>query len=123
MTADEYEGTLGFVATASWERVGREVVAGELSESRAEVEDAFRDIERTLRSGEAVDADQVRDARMELNRAYRVLERYVATTSDDVEPWELPPDIPTGRLWDLTDHPKAEGVDPREYLPEEAADE
>jgi len=86
---------LACTMTASWERVGREVVAGELFESRAEIGDEFHDIETALRNGEEIDADQIRDARMALNRAYRILEHYVATTTtDDVEPWELPPDIP-----------------------------
>jgi len=114
---------IGFTTTTSWERVGREVVAGELFESRGGVRDEFHDIETALRSGEEIDADQIRDARMALNRAYRILEHYVATTTDGVEPWELPPDIPMGRFREPTNHPKADGVDPREYFSEEGDDE
>lgn len=112
--------------THQWERAGRQLLAGELGEARCQVSDAVRDLEETLRAGDDVDAGQVREARRALNRAHRALEQYVATTTDDVEPWERPPDIPMCRLWELTNHPKAEGVDPRAYVDDgglEAADE
>ena len=89
---------LAFVASASWEDVARNAVAGELVEARYDVSDALADVERRLRSGEELDEKLVRDARREMNQARRVLERHVATVVDETEPWAGPlPSIPIGR--------------------------
>jgi len=54
-----------------------------------------------------------------LNRARERVENEVAPVAG-VEPWgDPPPRIPMGVLWELTDHPKAEGVDPWEYVDED----
>lgn len=98
----ECEGGLPFATDASWERVGREAVAGELSESRYAVDEEFRTLEAALRAGEEIDARQVRDARVALNRAHNILEMYVATTTEGTRAWGHPaPDIPVGRLREL----------------------
>ena len=103
------DGGLGFVASASWECVGRKAVAGELYEARQVIDDEFWPLEEALRRGEEIDAAQVRDARMALNRAHRVLEEYVATTTDGTEPWGQPvPDIPFGRLREISHGPTEE---------------
>jgi len=86
-----------FVESATWEQVGRDAVAGELVEARYEVDEAFRELEETLRDSGQVDERQVRDARMALNQARRVLEEHVATTTDGASAWGEPvPDMPYG---------------------------
>jgi len=94
---DERVPQLAFVESTTWEQVGRDAVAGELTEARYDVDGAFRELEETLRDGEQLDERQVRDARMALNQARRVLEEHVATVTDGTTAWGEPvPDMPYG---------------------------
>lgn len=107
-----------------WGRVGRELLHGELSGRRLELDAAFRDAEGTLAGHDTgtpyagdLDADDVRALRQALNRARRAVETYAARVVDDVEPWGEPrPEIPMAVLWELAEHPRADGVDPWEYV-------
>lgn len=102
MTDGDSVPQLGFVASASWEQVGRDAVAGELAEARFAVDEELRALEKALRDGDDVDAQAVRDARMALNQARRVVERHVATIVDDTEPWGTHlPSLPAGRAHEV----------------------
>jgi len=107
-----------------WVRVGRKAVARELDGARHDVDTALHDVAvDTMYHGEDPTPEQVRAARRALNEARARLEESVAPAAG-VEPWGDPPaDVPMGVLWELTNHPKADGVDPREYLDEGAGDE
>ena len=87
-----------------WREVGRDAVAGELSEGQFAVEAILHDIIMdTLREGEDPTPGQVREARMALNHTRRVLEQYVAPAAG-CEPWGAPvPDIPYGTLREVVD--------------------
>lgn len=104
----------------TWERVGRDLLTRELTERRFDLEEAFYDVEDALRDGEEVTPDHVHALRVALNRARERVENELAPVAG-VEPWgDPPPRIPMGVMWELTDHPQAEGVDPREYVEEDA---
>jgi hypothetical protein len=107
-----------------WPRVGRELLHGELSDRRFELDAAFRDAEGTLAGHDTgtpyagdLDADDVRALRQALNRARRVVETYAVRVVDGVEPWGDPrPQMPYDVLYEMSDHPRADGVGPREYV-------
>jgi hypothetical protein len=109
-----------------WEAVGRELLCGELSDHRIALEDAFRDAEEglygTYNGGEYsgdLTPEHITAMRRALNEARWFLEE-VAAPAAGCESWGDPqPDIPAGVLWDWTDHPRADGVDPREYVDDE----
>jgi hypothetical protein len=100
-----------------WEQSGRKAAGMQLVGAHHDVEEILFEVTaETMLVGEDPTADQIREARMALNTARRVLEEFVAPAAGE-EPWGEPmPDIPVGVLWEMTDHPRAEGVDPREYL-------
>lgn len=101
---------------ATWETVGRELLTSELTERRFELEEAFHDVEEALRNGDELTHEHVHALRVALNKARERVENQLAPAAG-VEPWGSPPPrIPMGVLWELTDHPKAEGIDPREYV-------
>lgn len=107
-----------------WAEVGRDLLCGELAEARAEVEDTFRRIEDALYgdldgegqySGELTEED-LRELREALNRARHCVENRVAPVAGG-EPWgDRLPRIPKGVLWEVTNHPRAPGVDASEYI-------
>lgn len=108
----------------TWAEVGRELLRGELAEIRFELEGAFREAEEALygeydgegRYSGDLTPEHVYAMRRALNRARERVENEVAPVAG-VEPWgDPPPRIPMGVMWELTSHPKAEGVDPREYV-------
>ena len=103
-----------------WERAGRHAAAMKLVDAHHDADDAYYALtEETMLVGEDPSPEQVRTAREALNAARWALEQYAAPAAG-VEPWgDPPPRIPMGVLWELTDHPKADGVDPRAYLPED----
>jgi len=103
-----------------WARVGREAVGNQLNGARHDVEAVMHDIAvETLFAADDPSPEQVRKARQALNEARWILEEFVAPAAG-VESWGDPPmRVPMGVLWDLTNHPKADGVDPREYVEEE----
>jgi len=115
-----------------WAEVGRDLLRSELAEARAEVEDTFRRIEDALYggydgegkySGELTEED-LRELREALNRARYCVEQRVAPVAGG-KPWgDRLPQIPKGVLWEVTNHPRAPGVDAREYIEieESAAD-
>jgi hypothetical protein len=105
-------------ATELWERAGRKAAAMQLVDAHHDVDEALAALtDATMLVGEDPSPEQVRTARRALNAARWALEAYAAPAAG-VEPWgDPPPRIPTGVLWELTDHPKADDVDPREYLP------
>lgn len=106
-----------------WENVGRELLIRELGQRRAELEDAFHDVERALRQGDELTDEQVIALRFALNEGRECVESHLAPVAG-VEPWgDPPPRIPMAVLWELTNHPKAEGVDPREYVEDEEEDD
>jgi len=101
---------------ATWEKIGRELLRSELTDRRFELEDAFYDVEEALENGDELTHEHVYALRVALNKAQERVENELAPAAG-VEPWgNPPPRIPMGVLWKLTDHPKAEGVDPREYV-------
>lgn len=107
-----------------WAEIGRQLLRSELAEARAGVEDAFHRIEESLYgdydgegqySGDLTEED-LRELRQALNHARRQVEERVAPVAGG-EPWgSNVPQIPMGVLWELTDHPRAPGVDPQEYV-------
>jgi hypothetical protein len=100
----------------AWEMVGRELLHNELAQRRIDIEDAFHDAEEALRNGEDLTYEDVHSLRVALNTARERVENELAPAAG-VEPWgNPPPRIPMRVLWELTDHPKAEGIDPREYV-------
>jgi hypothetical protein len=103
-----------------WDHVGRHAAAMELVDAHHDVGKALGELtEETMLVGEDPSPEQVRTAREALNAARWALGQYAAPAAG-VEPWgDPPPRIPMGVLWELTDHPKADGVDPRAYLPED----
>jgi len=107
-------------AAELWERAGRKAAAMQLVGAHHDLDDAFAALtDRTMLVGEDPSPEQVRAARRALNAARWALEAYAAPAAG-VDPWgDPPPRIPNGVLWELTDHPKADDVDPREYLPED----
>jgi len=77
----------------TWERVGRDVLAGELDERRFDLEASFRDLGRDVEAGSTVTGKDVREARRALAEAQRILEDCVVPVVDDsegedVEPWQ-----------------------------------
>ncbi|MDQ2072825.1 hypothetical protein RBH20_09790 [Haloarcula sp. H-GB4] len=110
-----------------WEQVGRKLLRDELTNLRLELQESFHDAEMALcgdgeHPGE-ITPEHVIALRMALNRARERVEKQVAPVAG-VEPWSDPlPQIPRGVMWELTDHPNAEGVDPREYVDEVNSDE
>lgn len=109
---------------ATWESVGRELLMNEMGDCRFDLEDAFHAVEETLRAGDDVTEEHVRALRSALNEAQERVEEQLAPAAG-VGSWGDPkPRIPMGVLWEMTSHPKAEGVDPRDYVDdEEDADE
>jgi len=107
-----------------WEQLGRELLRGQLAEKRFDLEDAFNNAEEALYGEQDnLSPEHVITMRRALNRARDRVETMVAPIAG-VEPWSDPrPDIPQGILWEMSDHPMAEGVDPRDYVDEESADE
>jgi len=103
-----------------WDRVGRKAAAMQLADAHHDVDEALYTLtEETMLVDEDPSPEQVRAARRALNAARWALEEYAAPAAG-IEPWGDPPlRVPMGVLWELTDHPKAEGVDPREYVEEE----
>ena len=124
---DNSEQEDGLEWAVTWAEVGRELLRGEMIDCRFQLEDAFRDIEETLYetdecSGE-VTHEQVRQLRIALNKARHHVENHLAPVAG-AEPWGDPaPRVPMGVLWELTDHPKAEGVDPLDYVNNASAPE
>lgn len=112
-------------------QIGRELLHRELAEIRFELEDAFGDAEDALYgefdgegeySGE-ITPEHVIALRTALNKARERVENEVAPVAG-LDPWgNPPPRIPMGTLWELTNHPQAEGVDPREYVDARGDDE
>lgn len=108
---------------AMYAQIGRELLRGELAEMRFEVEEAFGEAEEALYgeydgegeySGE-ITPEHVVALRAALNRARERVENHVAPLAG-LDPWgNPPPRIPMDVLWELTDHPQADDVDPREY--------
>lgn len=93
-----------------WETVGRRAVSTQLNEARFDVEGTLRGLAGDLRDGKDIDPSDVREARKALNRAQRILEEQVAPVAG-AEVWGEPtPDIPMGRLWEMSNHPRAEGT-------------
>ena len=103
-----------------WERVGRKAAAQELEGARYDVKDSLHALTvETMFRGDDPSREQVVAARRALNDARRILEEFIAPAAG-AESWGDPvPEVPMGVLWDMTDHPRAEDVDPREYLEEE----
>ena len=106
-----------------WETVGRSLLTRELGNRRAELEDAFYDAAEALRTGEEITREDVLALRVALNKARTRVEEDLAPVAG-VEPWGEPvPQVPMGVMWELTQHPKAEGVDPREYVEAKETDD
>jgi len=108
----------------TWAEVGSELLRAELADIRFEFEEAFHEAEEALygeydgegRYSGDLSPEHVYAMRRALNRARERVENEVAPVAG-VEPWgDPPPRIPMGVLWELTNHPKAEDVDPREYV-------
>ena len=124
MPHDDGEGEDPPEWATTWEELGRELLRGELAEIRFELQEAFHEAEEALYgrcdgegrySGELT-AEHVRAFRVALNRARERVENQVAPAAG-VEPWGDPPArIPMGVMQELTEHPRADGVDPREYV-------
>jgi len=110
---------------AMWEQLGRELLYGELAEIRYEIEEVFRDAEDAINRGGQDDGsddltpEHITALRRALNRARDCVENEVAPVAG-VDPWSHPlPEIPNGVLWEMSDHPMADDVDPRDYVDEE----
>jgi len=115
--------------TPRWEDVGRELLRQELKEQQFDLEATFRKAGNTLSGTGGGDCsgdltpEHITAMRRVLNRARLVVEEAAAPAAG-CEPWgDDPPKIPAGVLYELTDHPNADGVDPREYLDDEDAEE
>jgi len=110
-----------------WAQVGRELMRKELADLRIQLEGAFRDAEEELYgpydgageySGD-ITPEHVQALRTALHDALHRVEEQVAPVAG-CEPWGEPPRIPNGALWEWTNHPRDDDVDPREYLDGEA---
>lgn len=110
-----------------WEQVGRDLLQREFVDIRHEIEAVFRDAEKAVSGGPhgeggnsgELTPEHITAMRHALNRARERVES-VGAPPAGVEPWsDPPPRIPMGVMWELTNHPKAEGVDPRDYVDEE----
>ena len=101
----------------TWAKVGSELLSGQLKECRFEVEKALREVEGAVSSKQQgpseVTPEQVRQLRLALNRTRDHVENHLAPVAG-VEPWEDPPRIPMGKLYELTKHPSVEGTDERD---------
>jgi hypothetical protein len=97
-----------------------------MQERRFGIEEALREVEGALsdkpQDPSEVTPEQVRQLRRELNRALHHVENHLAAAVG-VEPWEEPPRIPMSKLFELTEHPRAEGVDPLDYVDDASAPE
>jgi len=108
---------------AVWEQVGRDLLLIEFIDIRQEVEAVFRDAEEAICNEGELTPEHITAMRFALNRARERVENVSAPVAG-VEPWGHPqPNIPNGVLWEMTDHPRADDVDPRDYVDEECADE
>jgi hypothetical protein len=111
---DEEEDAPEWAVT--WKKIGRELLRIELTDHRVELRSAFYDAEEALQNGDELTHEHVHALRLALNDARERVENQLAPAAGG-EPWGRPsPRIPSGVLWEWTNHPKAEGVDPREYV-------
>lgn len=84
-----------------WEDVGRRLLAGELGEAQARLQDALVGLESAAVAGEEISDDDVREARHALALAERLVEESVVPVAVGVDPWERPPEAPFSarRAW------------------------
>lgn len=100
-----------------WETVARRGATFQLDDARFSVEDVLGTIAEDLRAGDDLDADDIVRARLALNEARRMLEEILAPIAG-AEEWGDPlPRLPMDRMWEASNHPKAEdqGGDDEQY--------
>jgi hypothetical protein len=118
------DGTETPTKATLWNEVGCELLQAQLAEHRLTLQDAYREAEQTIygeydgtgkHSGE-ITPEHVHALRQALNEARRELEQFVAPAAG-LEPWGEPrPEMPWSVLYEMSDHPRAHGVDPWEYV-------
>ena len=96
------------VDAAAWERIERKCLAGRIGDRRARVVNAVYEAEEALQDGDCLIAEQ-------MSELCGVAENDLVAVAD-AEAWEHPPQMPAGVIWEMTNHPNADGVAPREYV-------
>lgn len=86
---------------AGWERLARHLAQDQCHDNRAALEDEFRALAKTFRTGEEITPEDVRELRRVLNKTRRFVEESVAPVAG-CEPWGQPvQSMPAARAQEL----------------------
>jgi hypothetical protein len=95
--------------TDAWERVGRELAAAAVDETRRELDRALRDLSEALRRGEEITPQHVDAVRDAINHTQHVTEERI-TPLAGVEAWDRCFDrAPAGAIWKVLGYRPTDG--------------